>query len=129
MSESFGLMNFGDDERQPFLGYSLSQGKSYSEETASEIDAEVRSVIKQAHEQTIALLTENKDKLIALAEALLVQEIIEQEEMLAILGMNNDPRFEKGGSGHFSLGRVPKADDVPAETLPTIVTEADASGD
>jgi cell division protease FtsH len=129
MSESFGLMNFGDDERQPFLGYSLSQGKSYSEETASEIDAEVRRVIRQAHEQTIALLTENKDKLIALAEALLVQEIIEQEEMLAIIGMNNDPRFEKGGSGHFSLGRVPKADDVPAETPPTIVPEADASGD
>ncbi|HRF95859.1 MAG TPA: ATP-dependent zinc metalloprotease FtsH [Aggregatilineales bacterium] len=131
MSESFGLLNFGDDERQPFLGYALSQGKSYSEETASEIDAEVRHVIKQAHEQTIALLTENKDKLIALAEALLVQEIIEQEEMLRILDMDTDPRFGKNGNAHFSLGKIPKTDDdseTPSnEALPPTVTEADAS--
>ena len=34
MSEAFGLLNFGDEEHQPFLGYSLSQGRTYSEETA-----------------------------------------------------------------------------------------------
>lgn len=116
MSESFGLLNFGDDERQPFLGYSLSQGKSYSEETAAEIDAEVRRVIKQAHEQTIAILTENKDKLIALAEALLVQEIIEQDEMMRILGMDSDPRLERIREAHFSLGKISKDEPLEEET-------------
>lgn len=113
MSESFGLLNFGDDERQPFLGYSLSQGKSYSEETAAEVDTEVRRLIKQAHDQTIALLTENKDKLIALAEALLVQEVIEQEEMWRVIGMENDPRYEKFMGTHFTLGKGSKVESEP----------------
>ncbi|MCL4253983.1 MAG: ATP-dependent zinc metalloprotease FtsH [Anaerolineae bacterium] len=135
MSESFGLLNFGDDERQPFLGYSLSQGKSYSEETASEVDAEVRRLIKQAHDQTIALLTENKDKLIALAEALLSQEVIEQDEMLRVLGMQDDPRLEHITSTHFSLGKGSPADVMPDSEVvevhdpePTL-KEADSSGD
>lgn len=135
MSESFGLLNFGDDERQPFLGYSLSQGKSYSEETASEVDAEVRRLINQAHEQTIALLTENKDKLIALAEALLSQEVIEQDEMLRVLGMQDDPRLEHIASTHFSLGKGSQADTLPDSEVveahdpePTL-KEADSSGD
>lgn len=135
MSESFGLLNFGDDERQPFLGYSLSQGKSYSEETASEVDAEVRRLIKQAHDQTIALLTENKDKLIALAEALLSQEVIEQDEMLRVLGMQDDPRLEHIASTHFSLGKGSPADTLPDSEVveahdpePTL-KEADSSGD
>lgn len=136
MSESFGLLNFGDDERQPFLGYSLSQGKSYSEETASEIDAEVRRVINQAHEQTIALLTENKDKLIALAEALLVQEIIEQDEMWRILEMQNDPRYEKLVGSHFTMGKATRENgdmgDSPSEEIshieapPPPLTQADS---
>lgn len=135
MSESFGLLNFGDDERQPFLGYSLSQGRSYSEETAAEVDAEVRRLIKQAHDQTIALLTENKDKLIALAEALLVQEVIEQDEMLRILGMHDDPRMERIASSHFSLGKGSLADNLPdgeilqAPEPEATLKEADSSGD
>jgi len=136
MSESFGLLNFGDDERQPFLGYSLSQSKSYSEETAAEIDAEVRRVIKQAHDQTIALLTENKDKLIALAEALLVQEVIEQDEMWRVIGMENDPRYEKFANTHFAISKVSKevtdengstSEETPhLEAPPPPLTQADS---
>jgi len=136
MSESFGLLNFGDDERQPFLGYSLSQSKSYSEETAAEIDAEVRRVIKQAHDQTIALLTENKDKLIALAEALLVQEVIEQDEMWRVIGMENDPRYEKLANTHFAISKVSKevtdengsvSEETPhLEAPPPPLTQADS---
>ncbi|MCU0480267.1 MAG: ATP-dependent zinc metalloprotease FtsH [Anaerolineae bacterium] len=133
MSDSFGLLNFGDDERQPFLGYSLSQGKSYSEETAAEVDAEVRRLIKQAHDQTIALLTENKDKLIALAEALLVQEVIEQDEMWRVIGMENDPRYEKFAGTHFTLGKGSQVESEPdAEVVPAPepeLNESSRSGD
>jgi hypothetical protein len=88
MSEAIGQLNFGDDDRQPFLGYSLSQGRNYSEETAAKIDAEVRDIVDSAYEQTLAIIEENRDKLEALAQALLENEIIDQDEILEILGLD-----------------------------------------
>ena len=112
MSKAIGPLNYGDNERQPFLGQSLSQGRNYSEQTASQIDAEVRKIVEGAYEHTMNLLTENRDKLEALAEALLTHEIIEQDEMLRIIGMSVEDADNEAGSlsessksaGHFSLG-------------------------
>lgn len=112
MSDVLGQVNFGDDDRQPFLGYSISQGRHYSEETAAKIDREVSRIIKETYEATRDLLKENRDKLTALAEELLIHEVIEQQEMLRILGLEfedvlpDDPdRAERvrKRSGHFSL--------------------------
>ena len=90
MSERIGQLNFGDNESQPFLGYSLAQNRHYSEETAAKIDEEVHRMISEAYDRTYALLKENEDKLTALAEALLETEIIEQSEMFKIIGMTPD---------------------------------------
>ncbi len=89
MSDAVGPLNFGDDERQPFLGYTLSQGRNYSEETAAKIDSEVRRLVEEAYAQTIQLLTQHKDKLEALAQALLSNEMIGQEDMYRIIGMED----------------------------------------
>jgi cell division protease FtsH len=91
MSKEVGPMNFGDDERQPFLGYSLSQGRSYSEETAARIDGEVRKMIDRAYEQTVKLLSANRERLDTLAHALLDREIITREEMFDLIGLNHQP--------------------------------------
>jgi cell division protease FtsH len=87
MSDRIGQVNFGDDERQPFLGYSLSQGRNYSEETASEIDAEVRRIVDEAYEQAISVLRRNVDKLDALANDLLTNEIVERDRVYEIAGI------------------------------------------
>ena len=87
MSDEIGQVNFGDDERQPFLGYSMSQGRSYSEETASQIDAEVRRLVHEAYEKALELLGKNVDKLDLLATDLLNNEIVERDRVYEIAGM------------------------------------------
>ncbi len=90
MSEDIGPLNFGDHERQPFLGYSLSQGRHYSEETAARIDVEVRRIVEAAYDQVLNLLRENQDKLESLAQALLTQEILDRKQILEIIGLSTD---------------------------------------
>jgi cell division protease FtsH len=86
MSEAIGPLNFGDNDRQPFLGYSLSQGRQYSEETAAQIDAEVRKLVEAAHKKALSLLRENRDKLDTLAQELLDNEIVEGARVMEIVG-------------------------------------------
>lgn len=86
MSDTVGPLNFGDDDRQPFLGYSLSQGRNYSEKTASDIDDEVRRLVKEAHDAARHLLETNRDKLDMLANELLNSEIVEHEQVMRIAG-------------------------------------------
>ncbi len=81
-----GPINYGDDERQPFLGYSMATGRHYSEETASKIDIEVQKLVQDAYEQTLTLLRANRDKLDMLAEELIANEIVDRQRVLDIVG-------------------------------------------
>ena len=87
MSENIGPLNFGDNERQPFLGDSLSQGRSYSEATAGRIDAEVRHIVDAAYAHTLELIRNNRDKLDILAKELLENEIVEGKRVYEIVGV------------------------------------------
>ncbi len=89
MSEAIGPLNFGDEDRQPFLGYTISQGRSYSEETAAKIDAEVRRMVEDAYVKTLTLLREHRDKLDALAEALMTNEVVGRDEMFRAIGLTD----------------------------------------
>jgi cell division protease FtsH len=91
MSPSFGLLNFGDEEHQPFLGYSISQGRSYSEETLSQIDSEVRRLVEEAHEKSLDILRNNRDKLEKLALELMENESVDRIRVLEIAGVPNKP--------------------------------------
>ncbi|MCC6801650.1 MAG: ATP-dependent zinc metalloprotease FtsH [Anaerolineae bacterium] len=91
MSEAFGLLNFGDEEHQPFLGYSISQGRSYSEETLAKIDTEVRRLVDEAHQNVLNLLKGNRDKLEMLAQELLTNETVERQRVLEIAGVPGKP--------------------------------------
>jgi cell division protease FtsH len=66
-----GLVAFKADEEHPFLGYEISQGRDYSEATAARIDEEVLRLIEEAHEEVRRCLTDNREKLDKLVEALL----------------------------------------------------------
>jgi cell division protease FtsH len=91
MSETFGLLNFGDEEHQPFLGYSISQGRSYSEETLALIDTEVKRLVDAAYKTVVELLRTNRDKLELLAKELLENESVDRERVLAIAGVPDKP--------------------------------------
>jgi cell division protease FtsH len=90
---SLGVVAFQTDEQQPFLGYELTQGRDYSEETAARVDADIHRLLDDRHEFARRLLTEHRQDLDRLAETLLHEETIDRDTMAKILG----PRAELGG--------------------------------
>ncbi|MFQ3535835.1 MAG: ATP-dependent zinc metalloprotease FtsH [Aggregatilineales bacterium] len=85
MNEELGPVNYGDSDRQPFLGYSLAQPRIYSEETASLIDRETKRLVEQAHNRARQLCREHRHLLEELAEALLKYEVIDHQQVMDIL--------------------------------------------
>ena len=83
---SLGPIALDTNDEAPFLGYSLSQGREVSEETASRIDREVHDIIEERHREVRDLLTENRARLDILVEALLAEESIDEAQMTKVLG-------------------------------------------
>jgi cell division protease FtsH len=82
MSEKLGPLHFGKREGEVFLGRDFGDSsKEYSEETAVEIDSEVRKIVTGNYERAKKAVLENVDKLKALAEALLEHETIDGAEI------------------------------------------------
>ncbi|RIK40934.1 MAG: cell division protein FtsH [Chloroflexi bacterium] len=80
MSEKMGPLQFGQQEELVFLGRELAEQRDYSEEVAEAIDAEVRSIIDKTYSRAKQLLTENIQKLHAVAAALIDQETLNHDE-------------------------------------------------
>jgi cell division protease FtsH len=87
MSEVIGPLNFGDEETQPFLGYSLSQERHYSEDTAAIIDTEIKRLVEDAYKHALHMLGNNRDKLDMLAQELLTNEVVDRQRVLEIAGV------------------------------------------
>jgi cell division protease FtsH len=85
MSEKIGMVNVSEHEEHMFLGRDLFKGREVSEQTARDIDGEVRRIIDEAYSRAKEILVSNKDKLIALAEALLEYETLDAAEITEII--------------------------------------------
>jgi len=81
MSDSMGPLTFGKKEEQIFLGREIAQHQDYSEDTALKIDHEVKRFVTQNYERSHKLLTEHKDKLVKIADALLANEVLDAEQV------------------------------------------------
>lgn len=86
MSEAIGPVSFSQSEEHPFLGKEMHSYREFSEETARLIDIEVQALLKDANSQAIEMLTEFREQLDALAEALLESEDLDQEDVRKVLG-------------------------------------------
>ena len=85
MSEKLGPLAYGGEESSIFLGRDYNQrSQDYSEQTAREIDQEVRSLIQTQYDKVKTLLTENKHRIEAIARALLERETLDAEELKAL---------------------------------------------
>ena len=80
MSDTLGPIAFGSGHDEVFLGRDLGEGRHFSEEVAFKIDEEIKKLIDSAYKRALALLTENRSKLNAVAEELLVSEKLERKE-------------------------------------------------
>jgi cell division protease FtsH len=85
MSEKLGMISYGDNGQEVFLGHSVTQNKNVSEATAREIDNEIKSVIDHAYAEAKRILTERIADLHALAKGLLEYETLSGEEIQAVL--------------------------------------------
>ncbi|OYV34001.1 MAG: cell division protein FtsH, partial [Acidocella sp. 20-61-6] len=85
MSEKLGMVSYGDNGQEVFLGHSVSQTKNVSEATAREIDNEVRSIIDHAYAEAKRILTERRADLEALAKGLLEYETLSGDEIEAVI--------------------------------------------
>ena len=85
MSEKLGMIAYGDNSQEVFLGHSVTQSKNVSEATAREIDGEIKAIIDRAYAKARRLLTENVEELHRLARGLLEHETLSGDEIRTVL--------------------------------------------
>ncbi len=101
MSDRLGPMKYGQSAGEVFLGRDYTRQADYSDEVASRIDEEVRALITAAHDEAREILTTHADALDRLANALLVQETLDRNEVAEIL--NDVPKWEHVNSGSLRI--------------------------
>ncbi|HXZ84427.1 MAG TPA: AAA family ATPase, partial [Myxococcota bacterium] len=89
-----GALAFQADEEHPFLGFQLAQGRDYSEATAARIDREVEELLASRGTGVRRLIEGARDRLDALAETLLKEETVSDQELAQILGPRPAARRE-----------------------------------
>jgi cell division protease FtsH len=84
MSESMGPLTFGKKEEQIFLGREIAQHQDYSEDTALKIDAEVKRIVTANYVRATEILSQHKQKLVDIADALLAREVLDGDQVRRI---------------------------------------------
>jgi cell division protease FtsH len=85
MSDKVGPVNLGRGEEHPFLGRELALPKRYSEEMAWLMDQEIRELISIAEKQAEEVVTQNRQTLVSLADALIKDEVLERDDIERII--------------------------------------------
>ncbi len=96
MSE-LGPLSFGKKEEQIFLGREIAQHRDYSEETAIRIDEQVKKLVQGGYDSATGIIEQHSDALVQIAEALLVREILDGAEVLALINHQTLPPISKSG--------------------------------
>ncbi|GAB3128091.1 ATP-dependent zinc metalloprotease FtsH [Novispirillum itersonii] len=120
MSESLGPIAYGEPEGEVFLGHSVTTHKNISEQTAREVDLEIRRLVEKGYKRAYDIITENRDQLERIAQALLEYETLSGKELRAV--MNGEPVVRDGnGSSTGSTGgdtAAPRKSSVPTSVPP-----------
>ena len=113
LSDKVGNVSFYDSSGQSEYSFN----KPYSEKTAELIDEEVNRMIEESYERTVKLLSENKDKLTELANALLEKEVIFKEDLETIFGkrpwLTRQEQEDKEQSEKKVVAEADKVDETP----------------
>ncbi len=116
MSEKVGTVSYTNENHNVFLARDISHSKTYSEETASLIDSEVKRIIEEQLERGKKLLLQHREKLEKIAKTLLEKETINGEELHEIMGLEtqkkeiiyeNNSKQKLNSQGETSIEPVP----------------------
>jgi len=99
MSSSMGPISYGDQEEQIFLGKEIAVRRDYSEDTAREIDNEVRTLMNECHERARQVLTAHTEELHKVAKALLERETLDAEDIKILLNDGTLPPLKRNSTG------------------------------
>ena len=94
MSDELGLVSFDGNKRQRFLDLPIQERGVYAEATAQKIDAEVSRIVGEAHQTARRVLQDRRDRLEAVTRRLLEVEVMEGDELRAILSITATPAPE-----------------------------------
>ncbi len=115
LSETLGPLTYGEADEEVFLGRSVTQHKTVSDDTAKVIDDEVRKVIEMAYQRATTILQEHRDILDIMATALLRFETIDAAMIEQIMAGNEpDPPAD------WEEATAPKTDDDPSSGEQTV---------
>ncbi len=81
LSDKMGPLSYGEEDGEIFLGHSVTQHKSVSDDTAHSIDQEIRCIIDGNYERAVSLIKENMDKLHIMAKALMKYETLDSKQL------------------------------------------------
>jgi cell division protease FtsH len=116
MSDALGTMVYAENEGEVFLGRSVTTHKNISEATMQKVDAEIRNIIDQQYALARKLIEENRDKIEAMAKALLEWETIDADQIDDIMA-GNPPREPKPSQS--AKAPEPPKDETPAAPAAT----------
>ena len=110
LSEKMGPMTYSDDEGEVFLGRSVTQTKTMSDDTAKEIDSEIRLLINKSYKTATKIITENIDKLHIMSDTLMQYETIDRDQIDDIM-MGVKPRPPKDWDNNDRNNKTPSGGD------------------
>ena len=113
MSETLGMIAYGENSQEVFLGHSVTQSKNLSEETARQIDAEIRRIIDEAYARCKGILSENIDELHLLAKGLLEHETLSGDEIRLVIKGEPVVRNRPDEPSPVGRGSVPSSGRAP----------------
>ena len=116
MSDELGPMVYGENEGEVFLGRSITTQKNVSEATMQKVDQEIRKIIDQQYAVARKLLEDNRDKVEAMAKALLELETIDSDQIADIMAGKppRPPKPTQAASGPSSGGTAATPDPAPS---------------
>ncbi len=117
MSNTMGPLTFGKKEEQIFLGREIAQHQDYSEDTALRIDQEVKRFVTDNYDRANAIITEHKQRILDMADALLARETLDAEQVKRLCaGLPLDEPTSASATG--STPTAPR-ETKPAKERPT----------
>jgi len=104
LSEKLGPLAYSTEDGEVFLGHSVTQHKTLSDETAHDIDEEIRRIIDSSYERARQIINDNMDKFTAMAEALIKYETIDSTQINDIIAGKTPRPPEDWHDDQFSKG-------------------------
>jgi cell division protease FtsH len=126
MSKNMGPLTFGKKQEQIFLGREIAQHSDFSENTAMEIDKEIRAIADEGYKEAHRLVSENRDALVRIAEALLEREVLDGAEVEILYQGGTLPAREP--EAPLSQAKDPESGDEESASRPSLGDSAPMGG-